>query len=222
MAQSQEINLIPHDVLMRDRMLERIWIWAGIVSLVIIVLFGIYVLEKKNIGTVEGLVADLSLKKLEMESKIDQLSILNEKRDTLAIKERVINSLLNKRSLTRIFAELEKAMSSRVRLTSFDFIDGFSLAGSLQGIDSDTWVDTGYMIVKKDGSEGKKDSERETLVVEAMLHGIADSNKDVAGFLERLSESVIFSEVNLIYLQEEKVEERSVVEFEIETYLKNM
>ena len=222
MAQSQEINLIPHDVLMRDRMLERIWIWAGIVSLVIIVLFGIYVLEKKNIGTVEGLVADLSLKKLEMESKIDQLSILNEKRDTLAIKERVINSLLNKRSLTRIFAELEKAMSSRVRLTSFDFIDGFSLAGSLQGIDSDTWVDTGYMIIKKDGSEGKKDSERETLVVEAMLHGIADSNKDVAGFLERLSESVIFSEVNLIYLQEEKVEERSVVEFEIETYLKNM
>ena len=222
MAQSQEINLIPHDVLMRDRMLERIWIWAGIVSLVIIILFGIYMLEKKNIGTVEGLVADLSLKKLEMESKIDQLSILNEKRDTLAIKERVINSLLNKRSLTRIFAELEKAMSSRVRLTSFDFIDGFSLAGSLQGIDSDTWVDTGYMIVKKDGSEGKKDSERETLVVEVMLHGIADSNKDVAGFLERLSESVIFSEVNLIYLQEEKVEERSVVEFEIETYLKNM
>lgn len=222
MAQSQEINLIPHDVLMRDRMLERIWIWAGIVSLVIIILFGIYVLEKKNIGTVEGLVADLSLKKLEMESKIDQLSILNEKRDTLAIKERVINSLLNKRSLTRIFAELEKAMSSRVRLTSFDFIDGFSLAGSLQGIDSDTWVDTGYMIVKKDGSEGKKDSERETLVVEAMLHGIADSNKDVAGFLERLSESVIFSEVNLIYLQEEKVEERSVVEFEIETYLKDI
>ena len=222
MAQSQEINLIPHDVLMRDRMLERIWIWAGIVSLVIIVLFGIYMLEKKNIGTVEGLVADLSLKKLEMESKIDQLSILNEKRDTLAIKERVINSLLNKRSLTRIFAELEKAMSSRVRLTSFDFIDGFSLAGSLQGIDSDTWVDTGYMIIKKDGSEGKKDSERETLVVEAMLHGIADSNKDVAGFLERLSESVIFSEVNLIYLQEEKVEERSVVEFEIETYLKDI
>ena len=222
MAQSQEINLIPHDVLMRDRMLERIWIWAGIVSLVIIILFGTYMLEKKNIGTVEGLVADLSLKKLEMESKIDQLSILNEKRDTLAIKERVINSLLNKRSLTRIFAELEKAMSSRVRLTSFDFIDGFSLAGSLQGIDSDTWVDTGYMIVKKDGSEGKKDSERETLVVEAMLHGIADSNKDVAGFLERLSESVIFSEVNLIYLQEEKVEERSVVEFEIETYLKDI
>jgi len=222
MAQSQEINLIPNDVLMRDSIRERIWIWAGIITLVIILLLGLHVLEKKKIVAVEGVIADLSFKKLKMEGKIKQLNILNEKRERLAKKERVINALMHKRSLPLIFAELEKAMSNGVRLTSFDFKDSFSLSHSGQDIDSDTWVDTGYMIVKRDGSRGKRDSERETLGVVAMLHGIADSNKDVAGFLERLSASVIFSEINLMYLREETVEKRSVVEFKIETYLENM
>lgn len=222
MARSQEINLIPDDVLILDRMRERIWMWAVIVSLVIIAIWGGYLLEKKNIGTIEGVVADLSLKKLEMENMISKLNVLNEKRDRLAKKERVINTLLNKRSLTLIFAELEKAMSNRVRLTSFDFEDGFSTAGSLQELDSDTWVDTGYMIVKKDGSKGKNGQKRERLGVKAMLQGIADSNKSAAGFLEMLSASRIFAEVNLMYLREETVEEKSVVKFEIETYLENM
>jgi Tfp pilus assembly protein PilN len=55
-----------------------------------------------------------------------------------------------------------------------------------------------------------------------MLHGIAESNKDVAGFLERLSSSVLFSDVNLMFLREETMDKRSVVEFKIETYLKGI
>jgi Tfp pilus assembly protein PilN len=222
MAQSREINLIPYDVMILGRAQERMWMWAGIISLVIVVIFGLYLLEKEKIGAVEGAVAALSLRNLEMGKKLDQLSVLNDKRDRLASKEQVINNLLNKRSLSLLFAELERAMSSRVWLTSFDFTEGFLIPGGGKGRDSDIWVDTGYMIVKKDGSEGKKGSQDETPGVTAVLHGIAESNKDVAGFLERLSASVLISEVNLMFLREETIDKRSVVEFRIETYLKIM
>ena len=222
MAQSREINLIPYDVLVRDRAQDRIWMWAVIIPLVIIGFTRFYLSEKKKIGSVESVIADLSLKKLEMGKKLKQLNIINNKRDRLARKEQVINKLLNKRSLSLLFAELENAMSSRVWLTSFDFTDSLSTSQSGQGKDSDEWVDTGYMIVKKIKAEEKRDSERETTGVTAMLQGIAESNKDVAGFLEQLSSSGIFSEVNLMFLREETNEKQSLVVFKIETYLNNM
>ena len=112
-------------------------------------------------------------------------------------------------------------MSSRVWLTSFNFTGSLS-PSQIVGKDSDEWVDTGYMIVKKIKAEEKKNSELETTGVTAMLQGIAESNKDVAGFLEQLSSSGIFSEVNLMFLREETNENNSLVVFKIETYLNNM
>ena len=92
MLQTREINLIPYDVMMRDQTRGRIWMWAVIILLVIIVLSGVYVLEKRKIRAVEGVIADLSLKKSRVEQKIKQLNILQDKRDRLAKKERVINA----------------------------------------------------------------------------------------------------------------------------------
>ena len=97
MAQSREINLIPYDVLVRDRAYDRIWMWAVIIPLVIIGFTGFYLSEKKKIGSVKSVIADLSLKKLEMGKKLKQLNIINNKRDRLARKEQVINKLLNKK-----------------------------------------------------------------------------------------------------------------------------
>ncbi len=222
MSYAKEINLIPYDVLIKKKQHERIWVWAVVILVVAIVLSGFYVQEKKKIGVVEGAVADLTSKKLEMERKLEQLNILNEKRNMLAKKERVINKLLHKRSLTLLFAELEKAMSSRVWLTSFDFTDELSSAISGQGRDKDKWVDTGYMIVKKGGPAARDNEQSSSPGVIAVLNGIAYSNKDVAGLLEHLSGSELFSEVNLMYLREETIDKQSVVDFKIETYLENM
>jgi len=195
--------------------------WAGIILLLIIFLTGIYGIEQKGISDIEGVIADLSLKKLEIEEMVKQLNILQEKRDRLARKEKVINALLNKRSISLLFAELEKDMNENVWLTSFNFKDELSgMKGS--GEDSDTWVETGYFIVKNDRSGKNKTSQNEAPSVSTLLRGMAKSNRDLARFLELLSTSDIFSEVNLRYSREGTSRERDKVEFEIETQLKNI
>ena len=223
MSQAREINLIPYDVIMREKTEGRIWMWAVVVLLVTIVLLGVYALEKRKIGAVEGVISDLRLKKQEMEKKISQLNILRDKRDELARKERVINTLLHKRSLSFLFSELEKVINDNVWLISFNFEDGFSLIKSgFRGEDSDEWVETGHFIVKKNRSGTQKDSQNKTPGVLTSLQGIAKSNKDLAGFLRLLSQSDYFSEVNLKYSREGIYREIAVVEFKIETYLKKI
>ncbi len=72
MPQKKDINLIPHDVVMKGNARKRILLWSGIIFLVLIVLSGFSLMEKKKIGTVEGLIADLTLKKAELEQKISR------------------------------------------------------------------------------------------------------------------------------------------------------
>lgn len=222
MAQSREINLIPYDVLVRERTLKRIWMWAGIILLVILAVSGFAVRENNKIGDVQDVVADLSLKNLEMEKKIRQLSILNEKRDSLTRKERIITTLLKKRSLSLILSEVERAMNDNMRLTSFEFKDGMSLSQTVEGKDSDMRADSSYRIVKQYSSKGELNSQDEAIKAVAMLHGIAGSNKDVARFLEQLSGSKLFSEVTLKYLREEMTNKKRVIEFKSEILMNNM
>jgi hypothetical protein len=91
-----------------------------------------------------------------------------------------------------------------------------------KGEDSDTWVETGYFIVKNDRSGAHKTSQNESPSVSTLLRGMAKSNRDLARFLELLSTSDIFSEVNLRYSREGTSGEQDKVEFEIETQLKNI
>jgi Tfp pilus assembly protein PilN len=219
MSESREINLIPNDVILREKSVRRIWIWAVAIILFISCLLGGYGVEQRKISAAEGVIADLSIKKLEIEKMVKQFNILQEKRDRLARKERVINTLLNKRSISLLFAELEKYMNKNVWLTSFDFKDNIS---SSKGDDSDTWVETGYFIVKNDRNRKNKRSQNEAFSVTTLLRGIATSNQDLARFLEQLSKSDIFSDVNLKYSREETSPADEKVEFEIETQLKNI
>ena len=223
MAQTHEINLIPYDVILKDKAQGRIWIWAGTILLFIIFLLGVYGVEQRKISAAEGVIADLSQKKLAIEEMTKQLNTLQDRRNRLARKERGISTLLNKRSISLLFAELEKDMNENVWLTSFDFQDDFSLMKrSGKGEDSDTWVETGYFIVKNDRSGKHKTAQNEAPAVTTLLRGMAKSNRDLARFLEQLSRSTIFSDVNLKYSREGTSGELPRVEFEIETHLKNI
>jgi Tfp pilus assembly protein PilN len=223
MSQAREINLIPPDVVLREKTQRRMWMWAGIILLLIFFLLGGYGVVQREISAAEGIIADLSSKKIEIEETVKQLKILQEKRDRLARKERVINALLNKRSISLLFSELEKDMNENVWLTSFNFRDDFSVMKSTgKGEDNDAWVETGYFIVKNDRSGKNKKSQNDAPLVSALLRGMAQSNRDLARFLELLSTSDIFSEVNLRYSREGTSGERDKVEFEIETQLKNI
>ncbi|UCH81612.1 MAG: PilN domain-containing protein [Nitrospiraceae bacterium] len=223
MLRKREINLIPPDVILREHVQKRIWMWSGIIVLVIMFLAGMYVYEQREISAVNEAIAHLSIKKNEIEDMMKQVKILQEKRDRLARKERVINMLLHKRSISLLFAELERDMNENVWLTSFEFKDPSSAANTTgEGQNDDDWVETGYFIVRKNNKAKKKDAENERPVVTAELRGMALSNKDLARFLEKLSASNMFSDVNLQYSREDTSGDGGLVEFAIETKLKDM
>lgn len=220
MSQTKDINLIPFDVIMKEKSESRIWMWAVLILLLAAVLVGVYLFEKRQLGKAEEVVADLSVKQLEIEDKIQQLKVLQEKRDRLSKKEGVITALLHKRSLSLLFSELEKSMNNNVWLISFNFKDTVSsIKRSSQDEKNDKWVKTGSFIMRKNTSETEEDSQNEGLRVSTVLQGVAKSNKDLAGFLEKLSKSRLFSEVNLRYSRDGGYEGLNMVEFEIETYL---
>jgi len=195
--------MIPHDVIMGDKLRGRIWMWAVIIQLIIISMLGVYLIERRAIGSVKREVADLSLKKAGIEKKTEQLRILQDKRDMLAEKKRTTNTLLQKRSLSFLFAELEGVMSHNVWLTSLDYNDDFKSSRN------------------EDGAEGKKDQTGTQRIsqdkVSTLMRGMARSNQDLAGFLERLLKSRYFSEVDLKYSRQGIYEGINVVEFEIGT-----
>lgn len=220
MSLTREINLIPADVIIKQKIQLRIRTWAGVMLLVLVFLLGGYAVEKRHVIAAEQHVADLSLKNREIEEKVKQLHILKEKRDRLAKKEKIINTLMHKRSLSLVFSELEQVMNQNVVLTGFDFKDTPAfLNRSSTSRDSDEWVEPGYFIIKKNSPKHEKEFHDNGPRVTAFLQGIAETNSDLAGFLENLSESIVFYEVNLKYSREGIYESLNVVEFEIEAQL---
>ncbi len=122
--------------------------------------------------------------------------------------------------MTILFSELEYAINNNVWLTSFEFKDDFSLQGKEnQGRNKDSGARTGYFIVNEQRSGTDKFEEYKSPALSTVLQGIAISNKDLSLFLEHLSTSEYFSDVNLKYSRKSANEEIPVVEFAIETYL---
>jgi len=209
--------MIPHDLIMGDKIRGRIWMWAVTIQLIIILLLGAYWLKARALEAAEGEIADLSSRINETEEKIKQLKILQDRRDMLDEKKRVINALLHRKSPSFLFTELEEVMDRNLWLTSLDYNDGLI---SARGEESDEPA----VIRRIDQTGAQMVSQNEAPAVSVVMRGMARSNKGLAGFLERLSQSRSFSDVNMKYSQRGMYEGLNVVEFEIETqsgYKKN-
>ncbi|MBI5740455.1 MAG: PilN domain-containing protein [Nitrospirae bacterium] len=202
MIRKREINMIPHDVIMGNRIRGRIWMWAVITQLIIISLLGGHMMDRRATGTVEREISDLLSKKAGMEKNTEQLNVLQNRRDMLMEKKRAISELLRKKSLSSMFAEIEAVMGHNVWLTSFDYSDDFRNS-------------------RNEDVAGKKDQQGEQRISQGeastLIRGMARSNKDLAGFLQRLLKSRYFSEVGMKYSRQGTYEGKNVVEFEIGT-----
>jgi Tfp pilus assembly protein PilN len=220
MPQPKDINLIPADMVQREKSIRRIWIWAGVIGVVLGLIFSLYVVEKRDQGAVQRVIADLNRKNQEIEEKLKRLNVLQEKRNRLARKEQAIHSLLYKRSLSGIFSELERTMNGRVWLTSLEFKNEILIAGQEEsGQDSGETTTTGYFIIKDDALRGGKDSDGDARGATTLLQGMAESNDDMADFLERLSESASFSEVSLKHVRQKNFGDFKLIDFELECAL---
>ncbi len=216
MSPYREINLIPEDILLRDQAIQRAWVWTLVICLAMVLLGGFYGVVRKNHGAVEQVIADLTRKNAEIEEKVRQLSLLQEERNNLAKREQAIHALLYKRSVSGLFAEMADLMNDRVWLTSLAYKDHPGPGAEKKRESPGT--STGYIIIK-DPPPGGQARAGDSAPTTVLLEGISVSNRELADFLERMTASTAFAEVELRSLRKLSGESGEGVSFEVEGVL---
>jgi Tfp pilus assembly protein PilN len=224
-TRKKEVNLIPFDMILRGQIIRRIYMWLCITLVVaLLAATGFSFLRKEVIGY-EKNVTTLTAQEREIEEKIDRLKRLKTEMNRLIEMKRRIDLLLDKRSVSEIFSEIEKRINNSVWLTGLrwqedsSFIRGASQVDRSEG---DEFVDTGYFVVKKNepreknrGITNMETNQRPTM----RIQGTALSNNDLADFLSQLTESRYFTKVRLNRSTLNDNKRPVTVDFEIEVSL---
>lgn len=219
MSDIREINLIPQDVFERNQGMNRLRIWSLVIGLILVTVFGLAGVEKRNSGAVQMVIEELKTRNETMETKLNRLGELQQQRDRLARKEKAIHSLMHKRSLCGLFAELEAVMNRNVWLTAAEYRDGILAERKGRARDEVGYTSTGYINIKDDAFAPDRKVDAARPQIEANLKGMAMSYAAIADFLQQLSESELFFQVKLSRVHEVDLNGLDLVEFELASVL---
>ncbi len=199
----KEVNLIPFDIILRGQIISRIYMWLCIAMVAALLTAIGFSFLKKEVISYEMKIATLSAQNKETEEKINRLKTLKIEMNRLIGMKRRINLLIDKRSVSAIFSELEKRISNNMWLTGLKWEENSSFikgASQVNRSERDEFVETGYFVVKKNKPKnGRKDVNNIETNKKPMLkiQGTALSNNDLADFLSELTESIYFPKVRL-------------------------
>ena len=191
-----DINLIPNDVLESETLILRARSWLLIAAGVLMVLFVINMTIKIMNNYVSKEMSALSSASEKFSREMMQTrDIRLKEQELLDIREK-IGFLSQKGPVMRIFSSIDKAINHNITLTHIEIRSQYPNA----------------LTVKESGG---KDN---TIVI----HGMAQSNSDVATMLLELSKNEFYESVNLRYSRLGDSEQVRSVIFEMECSLKNL
>lgn len=191
-----DINLIPNDVLESETLILRARSWLLIAAGVLIFLFVINMTIKIMNNYVSKEISALSSASEKFSREMMQTrDIRLKEQELLNIREK-IGFLSQKGPVIRVFSTIDKAINHNITLTHIEIRSQYPNA----------------LTVKESGG---KDN---TIVI----HGMAQSNSDVATMLLELSKNEFYESVNLRYSRLGDSEQGRPVIFEMECSLKNL
>lgn len=191
-----DINLIPDDVLESETLILRARSWLLIAAGVLIFLFVINMTIKIMNNYVSKEISALSSASEKFSREMMQTrDIRLKEQELLNIREK-IGFLSQKGPVIRVFSTIDKAINHNITLTHIEIRSQYPNA----------------LTVKESGG---KDN---TIVI----HGMAQSNSDVATMLLELSKNEFYESVNLRYSRLGDLEQGRSVIFEMECSLKNL
>ena len=191
-----DINLIPNDVLESETLILRARSWLLIAAGVLIFLFVINMTIKIMNNYVSKEMSALSSASEKFSREMMQTrDIRLKEQELLDIREK-IGFLSQKGPVMRVFSSIDKAINHNITLTHIEIRSQYPSA----------------LTVKDSGG---KDN---TIVI----HGMAQSNSDVATMLLELSKNEFYESVNLRYSRLGDSEQGRSVIFEMECSLKNL
>ena len=191
-----DINLIPNDVLESETLILRARSWLLIAAGVLMVLFVINMTIKIMNNYVSKEMSALSSASEKFSREMMQTRDIRLKEQELLDIRKKIGFLSQKGPVMRVFSSIDKAINHNITLTHIEIRSQYPNA----------------LTVKESGG---KDN---TIVI----HGMAQSNSDVATMLLELSKNEFYESVNLRYSRLGDSEQVRSVIFEMECSLKNL
>lgn len=209
-----DINLIPDDVLEREALILRARSWLLIAVGFLIFLFVINMTIKIMNNYVSKEISVLSSANEKVSREMIQTSDIRLKEQELLNIREKIGFLSQKGPVMRVFSSIDKAINHNITLTHIEIRSQYpSLQKSMnEGTGGGNSYFRNAMPVKDSGG---KDN---TIVI----HGMAQSNSDVATMLLELSKNEFYESVNLRYSRLGDLEQGRSVIFEIDCSLKNL
>ena len=207
----RDINLIPYDVLLLEALYHRFRWWMVVLGGACVMICALLLLQHSVIATIDGEVQQLEERNAALKARYEEIKILQEKKNELARKARIVEVLLATRNFSSFFVELEQSMTPSIRLTSLSLDKKDFIFSGSEG----EWVDTGYFVVKKNASENTVRQDTSALTPNLIIKGITLSHDDLAYFIEALERLPRFHNVNL---RQCKTDERnaSYITFELD------
>ncbi len=209
-----DINLIPNDVLESETLILRARSWLLIAAGVLIFLFVINMTIKIMNNYVSKEMSALSSASEKFSREMMQTRDIRLKEQKLLDIREKIGFLSQKGPVMRVFSSIDKAINHNITLTHIEISSQYpSLQKSMnEGAGGSNSYFRNSMPVKESGG---KDN---TIVI----HGMAQSNSDVATMLLELSKNEFYESVNLRYSRLGDSEQGRSVIFEMECSLKNL
>lgn len=207
----RDINLIPYDVILLEELYQRFRWWMVALAGVCALICALLLVQNNVITTIDSEVRQLEKRNTALKARYEEIKHLQEKKKELARKARIVEGLLATRNFSHFFIDIEKSMTTSIRLTALDLDKKNLFLGDSEG----EWVDTGYFVVKKNGAGSKSKQGKAEDIPNLIIKGITLSHDDLAFFIEALERLPRFQNVNLRQCKTEGQDTQTII-FELD------
>ncbi len=197
----QYVNLLPEEFLLHHRVRTHAAWWTAASAVVVLGLAAGAVVLSRRAAAAQQRVAELTKRRKELDERIARLQQLNTEREKLQCRQRIIDSLLDRRSLCLLFADLAKRASDLVWLESISVSEPEEAATPSGSADSSSTDSS-----PKLQAPGPR---------EVMLTGFATTNAELARFMSALKRSKLIKDPVLEISKTEHFLDKQATRFEI-------
>ncbi|GIX45908.1 MAG: hypothetical protein KatS3mg131_0119 [Candidatus Tectimicrobiota bacterium] len=205
----RDVNLIPADVLARRQQRARLRLWGIAVAVALLALLGSGFLLHWQIGHAEQRLARLQQQRQALAQLLEDLKALRARQQQLQVRERVLERLLQRVSLPRLFADLAALTDAQLWLTRVELRTAASPAPAVAPQRAATFFTLG----RTPAQAADTGPERKETQTSLLVQGYATSTQRLADFLAGLARLPWLAGLELQVVRQGVFLTREAVEF---------
>jgi Tfp pilus assembly protein PilN len=217
MAAPNQLSFLPDDYLERKQRRRTNAICATLFVVVVGSVFAAWWFTRRSLGGLEIQYTAIEAQYTEAAKRIEQVRQMQEKQRTMASQAELTASLLERVPRSHLLAEITNAMPSGLSLLEFDLASRVKItpvkpvtnSGPVNAADA----------AKAKQEQARRAQEPRKYDVTMKLTGVAQTDVQVAAFINKLGQSKLFKDVNLSVSEEHELESRKVRRFAMELTL---